>query len=234
MKRIILLLSLAFTTVTFAQTSELNKTLQKHVSVNGIVNYKALKADQTSLTKYITYAKTAPVKTWSAKKQKAFWMNVYNAYTLKVIVDHMPLKSITDIKENNKDAWHLSIVEVGGKKYTLDQVENKILRVDFNDPRIHVGINCASYSCPQLYNKAFTESNVESTLEILTKKFVNDTKRNQITSTAVKLSEIFNWFKGDFTKNGSLIQFLNKYSKTKIKADAKIEFLTYNWSLNNK
>ncbi|MGB1294286.1 MAG: DUF547 domain-containing protein [Flavobacteriales bacterium] len=234
MKRIILLLSLAFTTVTFAQTSELNKTLQKHVSVNGIVNYKALKADQTSLNKYITYAKTAPVKTWSAKKQKAFWMNVYNAYTLKVIVDHMPLKSITDIKENNKDAWHLSIVEVGGKKYTLDQVENKILRVDFNDPRIHVGINCASYSCPQLYNKAFTESNVESTLEILTKKFVNDTKRNQITSTTVKLSEIFNWFKGDFTKNGSLIQFLNKYSKTKIKADAKIEFLTYNWSLNNK
>jgi len=234
MKRIILLLSLAFTTVTFAQTSELNKTLQKHVSVNGIVNYKALKADQTSLNKYITYAKTAPVKTWSAKKQKAFWMNVYNAYTLKVIVDHMPLKSITDIKENNKDAWHLSIVEVGGKKYTLDQVENKILRVDFNDPRIHVGINCASYSCPQLYNKAFTESNVESTLEILTKKFVNDTKRNQITSTTVKLSEIFNWFKGDFTKNGSLIQFLNKYSKTKIKTDAKIEFLTYNWSLNNK
>ncbi|MGB0868399.1 MAG: DUF547 domain-containing protein [Flavobacteriales bacterium] len=234
MKRIILLLSLAFTTVTFAQTSELNKTLQKHVSVNGIVNYKALKADQTSLNKYITYAKTAPVKTWSAKKQKAFWMNVYNAYTLKVIIDHMPLKSITDIKENNKDAWHLDIVEVGGKKYTLDQVENKILRVDFNDPRIHVGINCASYSCPQLYNKAFTESNVESTLEILTKKFVNDTKRNQITSTTVKLSEIFNWFKGDFTKNGSLIQFLNKYSKTKIKADAKIEFLTYNWSLNNK
>jgi hypothetical protein len=218
-----------------AQTETYNQLLQKHVDKLGAVDYKNLKTDAHKLTEYINFLKrTTPEKSWSANKIKAFWINAYNAYTLQLILENYPLKSIMKIQKNGKDAWNIPFANVGGKNYTLNYIEHEILRKDFNDPRIHVGVNCASGSCPQLGNFAFTENNIEAELERLMAIFINDATRNIITEKKIQISKIFDWFKGDFTKNGTLIDYLNNYSKIKISKKAKIRFLEYDWSLNGK
>ncbi len=233
----ILLLFVAILTLSqvSAQTSIFNDLLQKHVTKDGIVDYKSFKTDEAKLDSYISYLeKTSPEKSWSENKQKAFWINGYNAYTIKIILKNYPLKSIMDIKEEGKTAWKIPFAKVGGKTYTLDHIEHQILRKDFSDPKIHVGVNCASGSCPKLGNTAFTEENIESELTRLMKDFVNDTSRNKISKKKVQISSIFDWFKGDFTKKGSVIDFLNTYSETEISPKAKISFLKYDWTLNGK
>jgi len=218
-----------------AQTSIFNNLLQTHVSNNGIVDYKSFKADKPKLDTYITYLeKTRPDNSWSANKQKAFWINAYNAYTIKLILENYPLKSIMDIKKEGKTAWKIPFAKVGGKTYTLDHIEHEILRKKLFDPKIHVGVNCASGSCPKLGNVAFTEANVDTELTKLMKAFINDPTRNKIDKKKVQISEIFNWFKSDFTKNGSVIDYLNRYADTEIKSNAKISYKKYDWSLNGK
>ena len=218
-----------------AQTQNYNTLLQKHVDEKGNVDYKSFKSDEVQLANYISYLeKTMPAKNWSADKTKAFWINAYNAYTLQIILENYPLKSIMKIKRKGKDAWNIPFAKVGGKNYTLNHIEHEILREDFDDPRIHVGVNCASMSCPQLGNFAFTEANIESELERLMTLFINDSSRNIITEKKIEISKIFDWFKGDFIKNGSLIDYFNNYSTTKINKKAKIRFLEYDWNLNGK
>ena len=236
MKKLLLLLIIVLTfSQGYAQTSIFNDLLQKHVTEDGIVDYKSLKENEAKLDSYISYLeKTSPEKSWSENKQKAFWINAYNAYTVKLILENYPLKSIMNIKKKGKDAWNIPFAKVGNKTYTLNHIEHEILRKNFNDPRIHVGVNCASGSCPQLGNFAFTEQNYETKTNKLMKKFINDTSRNKISKKKVQISSIFDWFKGDFTKNGSVIDYLNKYSDIKISSKAKISYLKYDWTLNGK
>lgn len=235
MRKLFFFFSLTFFINSFGQTSAFNSLLKTHVNAKGIVNYNSFKKDELKLDSYLNYLnKTIPQKNWSAAKVKAFWVNAYNAYTIKIILDNYPLKSILNIKKKGKDAWNIPFAKVGGETYTLNYIEHKILRKNFNDPKIHVAVNCASGSCPQLGNYAFTEANYESKTDELMKKFINDTKRNKISEKKIQLSKIFEWFKGDFTKRGSLIAFLNKYSNTKIDAKAGVSFLKYDWNLNGK
>lgn len=235
MRKIFLLLSLTFFLNTNAQTSAYSSLLKKHVDPKGNVNYKAFKADEAKLQNFLDYlANTKPQKSWSATKAKAFWANAYNAYTIKLILDNYPLKSIMNIKKKGKNAWEIPFAKVGGKTYTLNQIEHEILRKKYSDPKIHVAVNCASGSCPQLPNYAFTEANYESKTNLLMRKFINDTKRNKISENKVQLSKIFEWFKGDFTKKGSLTDYINKYSKVKISKKPKVSYLEYDWSLNGK
>ncbi|MBT6881899.1 MAG: DUF547 domain-containing protein [Flavobacterium sp.] len=218
-----------------AQTSIFDSLLQKNVDKTGRVDYQSLKNNETLLDNYLAYIQNnEPTKEWSSNKKKAFWINTYNAYTIKIILNNYPLKSIRDIKIDGKTAWKIPFVKVGQKRYTLDQIEHKILRKKFNDPRIHVGINCASVSCPRLWNFAFTEDNIASSLDNLMKVFINDTTRNKISKNNVALSEIFNWFSKDFIKNGTIINYLNTYAAIKISEKASIKYLTYDWSLNKK
>ncbi len=218
-----------------AQTSIFDSLLQKNVDKTGRVDYQSLKNNETLLDNYLAYIQNnEPTKDWSSNKKKAFWINTYNAYTIKIILNNYPLKSIRDIKIDGKTAWKIPFVKVGQKRYTLDQIEHEILRKKFNDPRIHVGINCASVSCPRLWNFAFTEDNIASSLDNLMKEFINDTTRNKISKNNVALSEIFNWFSKDFIKNGTIINYLNTYAAIKISEKASIKYLTYDWSLNKK
>lgn len=236
MKKIITyLFVVAFVMQTQSQTSVFNNLLQKHVSNKGMVDYKGLKKDHKKLEVYINYLKnTTPEKSWSTNKQKAFWINAYNAYTIKLILDNYPVESIMNIKKNGKSAWKIPIVKIGNSTYTLDHVEHEILRKQLFDPRIHVGVNCASISCPKLSNIAFTEENIDRELTKLMKEFINDSSRNKITENNLLISEIFNWFQPDFTKKSTLIEYLNKYATINIKKNAKVSFLEYNWQLNSK
>tara|TARA_R110000787_G_scaffold127817_4_gene239290 strand:+ start:4793 stop:5500 length:708 start_codon:yes stop_codon:yes gene_type:complete len=229
-----LIFILSFVTIQ-AQTSGFNALLQANVDQKGNVDYKSLKTNEAKLDGFLTHLNnTTPSKGWSANKEKAFWINIYNAYTIKIILNNYPLKSITNINNDGKTAWKTPFVKVGGKTYTLDHVEHQILRKKFKDARIHVGVNCASGSCPKLGNLAFTEDNIESELERLMKGFINDSTRNKISTKKVEISEIFNWFKGDFTTNGSVIDYINKYSDVEVSKKAKIKYLPYDWSLNGK
>jgi ribosomal protein L22 len=123
---------------------------------------------------------------------------------------------------------------VGNQTYTLDAIEHEILRKKYKDPRIHVGVNCASISCPKLSNIAFTEENIATELEKLMKGFVNDATKNKITDKNLKISKIFTWFKEDFTEKGSIIEFLNQYSDIQISKNAKIRYANYDWNLNER
>ncbi len=235
LKKIICSLLLLLSTYSFAQDTIWNHLLQKNVTPNGWVDYENFKKSESELDEYLTYLNnTSPKTSWPDNKTKAFWVNVYNAYTIKLILDNYPLKSILDIKQNDKNAWEIPLAKVGSKTYTLNFIEHEILRKTFNDPRIHTAVNCASISCPALPNMAFSEKNIETLLNTGIKNFINDPKRNLINKENVKLSQIFNWFKDDFIQSGDLITFINQYSETKISKDANISFKTYNWNLNKQ
>lgn len=217
------------------QTGVFDTLLKKHVTKDGLVDYQSFKTDLPQLKKYTDYlATTIPNDSWSVNKQKAFYINAYNAYTIELILENDPLKSITEINQNKQTAWKIPFVNIGGKIMTLDFLEHEILRKQFDDPRIHVGVNCASISCPKLSNVVFTEQNIESELERLMQEFVNDSLKNNISKDSIKISAIFDWFKSDFTKNSSLIAFLNQYSTIKINPKANIQFMEYNWNINKQ
>ena len=116
----------------------------------------------------------------------------------------------------------------------LDAVEHDKLRKQFNDPRVHFAIVCASMSCPKLRNEAYEGSNLDAQLDDQARAFLAAKSKNIITPAKLQLSKIFSWYKGDFTKNGSLIDFLNKYAPVKINEDPDIDYLDYNWNLNQQ
>ncbi|MDI1322368.1 MAG: DUF547 domain-containing protein [Algoriphagus sp.] len=216
-----------------------DQLLKANVSPSGIVNYNGFIKEKAKLEQYLKLiSENAPDrKTWSKQDQLAYWINAYNAFTVKLIVDNYPVKSIRDLGPELKiplikDVWHYKFFKIGGVESSLDEIEHSILRKEFEEPRIHFAINCASVSCPPLLNEAFIASKLEAQLDKVARGFINDSSRNKITADNAQISALFSWFKGDFTKKGSLIDFLNLYSKVKIKSTAKISHLDYNWNLN--
>lgn len=205
-----------------------NSLLKKYVNSKGDVNYKAFKNDVVDLDKYLLYlAENSPEKSWSKNKKLAYYINLYNAATVKLILNNYPTKSIKDLK----NPWGKEWVKTGDGVLSLGDIEHKILR-KMNEPRIHFAINCASFSCPKLLNEAFTESKMEAQLEATTKDFINDKTRNIISVEKLQLSNIFKWYKKDFTENGSLIDYIKPYTKAEITADSDIDYLKYDWNLN--
>ena len=206
-----------------------NTLLKKNVSSSGKVNYKGFTNDRLQLETYLEkLSYKIPDASWSKNAKLAYWINVYNAYTVKLIIDNYPLKSIKNIA----NPWEKKFIVLEHTNYSLEQVENDILR-KMNEPRIHFAINCASYSCPDLYHAAYVSSSLESQLTLVTKRFINDTSKNSLSENEIKVSEIFNWFSNDFkTKSGSVIAFINKYTTVIINEESKVSFMEYNWNLN--
>jgi hypothetical protein len=202
--------------------------LSSNVSEAGNVNYDAFKQRKGELNEYIaSLGVNIPTDSWTQEDKLAYWMNAYNAMTVDLILRNMPLESIKDIDK----PWEQRIWKLGEKWYNLDEIEHQILR-KMGDPRIHFGINCASFSCPPLLNEAFTSANVDDKLEFLAKRFINDRSRNHITPTRVEISRIFNWFSKDFKKEGTIIDYLNKYSRITISYKASRGYFAYDWTLN--
>jgi hypothetical protein len=205
-----------------------NLFLSKYVSQNGNVSYDKIKANKAELDAVVSqFEKTQPTDKWSKSEKMAYYINVYNIYTVAAVVGKYPVKSIKDIS----GVWDKKFIAQGKILYSLGDIEHKILR-KMGDPRIHFAINCASFSCPNLINKAFESETLEKQLETAAKLFVNDKNKNVISENEIKISEIFNWFSGDFKTSGTVIDFLNKYSNIKIEDKAKTKFLEYNWTLN--
>lgn len=216
-----------------------DQLVKSHVKANGLVDYKGFIREKPKLESYLRLleAQVPDRKTWTKNQQLAYWINAYNAFTVKLIVDNYPTKSIRDLGPAIqiplvKDVWHLKFFKLGGVEMSLDELEHGILRKEFDEPRIHFAINCASISCPALLNEAFVPERLEAQLTKVAVSFINDPSRNKLSAQSVQLSSIFSWFKGDFTKKGTLIDFLNLYANVKISPSARVTFLDYNWKLN--
>ena len=131
--------------------------------------------------------------------------------------------------------WDIPFINIEGEEYDLNNIEHNIIPQKFEEPRIHAAVICASRSCPQLRNEAFTAARLDEQLNDEMRRFVNDPTRNNISSADKgELSKIFTWYKGDFTKKSSLIEFINKFSTTKLNSDANITFMDYSWYLNTQ
>jgi len=205
-----------------------NSLLKQNVTAVGNVNYEGFRKNRSLLLAYIDMlGKNLPSDSWTKEEKLAYWMNAYNAMTVDLILRNQPLKSIKDIK----DPWEQRYWKLGAKYYNLDEIEHQILR-KMEDPRIHFGINCASFSCPPLLNIAFTSEKVNDQLDFLARRFINDPTRNTITADSVEISKIFDWFSKDFKQNGSVIDYLNTYSETKINNNTRIRYKDYDWILN--
>jgi hypothetical protein len=211
--------------------------LQKHVRTDGMVDYKGFVRDSNELNRYLRVLESAHPndKSWSRNEQMAYWINAYNAYTIQLIVRNYPVASIKDIKGGIafvNSVWDMKFIRIQGFTYDLNNIEHNILRPVFKDARIHAAINCASFSCPKLFPEAYTADKLDAQLDTAMRGFVNDRLRNRISPEKAEISEIFKWFKGDFERDGSLRDFLNKYSEVKITEKTDISHIDYDWALN--
>jgi hypothetical protein len=233
MKNILFLIVLLWTSFAWTQKTDhsiWNELLKKNVSSEGKVNYIGFKNELNQLDAYLlVLQKNQPSAKWTEDEKKAFWINAYNAHTIKMILNHYPVSSIMDIKENSQSAFDFKWIELGKTKISLNDIENTKLRAVFKDPRIHFALNCASVACPILWNKAYTSQNMESALQNQAKKFINDKTKNNFSKSRIEISELFKWYAEDF---GDVIKFLNQYSTISIDEKSTIAFTTYNWKLN--
>ena len=218
-----------------AQTSEVNHQswdalLQQYVSPQGRIDYQGFQKDQSKLEAYIESLaqSTETINTQTKAQQLAFWINAYNACTVKLICDNLPLESIKDISR----PWKQTVLTHKNNRWTLDEIEHEILRT-FGEPRIHFAINCASKSCPILANEAYQGHKLEDQLNRSAALFLNDRSKNNYSAKRLYLSRIFLWFKKDFGKTEQLIQMINRHTGQNISPDTAISYLTYDWSLNN-
>ena len=204
------------------------QVLTTYVDAAGNVNYKELASESEALLEYLDHmSDNPPTPSWTRADSLAYYINLYNAATVKLIVENYPVNSIKDIK----NPWLKKRVQIGDSKVSLAHIENKILR-KMDEPRIHFAINCASFSCPKLINMAFTTDSIEEQLASVTKDFIADPTRNRVSAEKLELSKIFQWYKGDFKSSGGLRIFIKENSSIDIEEDAEIIFLKYDWSLN--
>lgn len=204
-----------------------NDLLQQYVTSEGQVRYDGLQREHTRLQAYLQQlSKLVPEASTPREASMAYWINAYNAFTLDLIVRNYPIKSILQL--DNGKTWDVKRISLGGKKYSLNQIEHEILRKKWADPRIHFALNCAAKSCPPLFHQAYLPSQLEQQLEARTIYFINHSGYNQLSGQPLRLSKIFEWYAADF---GDLHTFLRKYYPKELKT-RKISYNEYNWDLN--
>lgn len=216
-----------------------NELLKEHVKM-GKVNYQGFIADSNRLNIYLDLlSKNHPnTQNWSEKEQLAYWINAYNAFTIRLIIRNFPLESIKDIAGSIpfvNSPWDIKFIKIEDEIYDLNNIEHGIIRSQFDEPRIHFALVCASRSCPDLRPEAYTSEKLEEQLDDQTRLFINDTTKNKIEGNQWRVSKIFLWYGSDF-KSGAVktTDFILKYLDERPKTDhVKLGYLDYDWSLNN-
>jgi hypothetical protein len=215
--------------------------LQQQVTT-GRVNYRALRADQAPLKRYLdTLAAIdkSEFSAWNKQQQMVYLTNLYNAATLKLIVDHYPVDSIKDIGSFFSGPWSQKVVRLFGEVITLDNVEHDILREDYQEARLHFALVCAAKGCPPLRAEAYDASRFTEQLDEQGKIYMSNSSINRVANNGSKLylSKIFDWFSGDFVKqSGSVVAFVTPYlpNGNAISSDPTVRYSDYDWSLNNQ
>jgi hypothetical protein len=208
--------------------------LKAHVT-DGAVDYRAIKADPAALNGYLdtlAAVQEPEFKTWSEAQQIAFLANLYNAATIKLIVDHYPVDSIKDIGNIFSGPWDQKVVRLFGKTITLNNLEHDILRKDFNEPRLHMALVCAAKGCPPLRTEVYLGERLDEQLNDQSRVYLTNPLGLQIDRPKgeARISSIFKWYGKDFV---SVPAFIEKHSGQSLKG-LKIRDLDYDWSLNGK
>jgi len=212
--------------------------LNKYVKPGG-VDYAGFKSEGKKLDQYLKVLEHTDLKTLSREKKFAYYINAYNAWTIKLILSAYPgIKSIKDLGTFWKSPWKKKFVRINGKLLSLDDIEHHILRPRFKDPRVHFAINCSAISCPPLRSEPYLGSLLEQQLDQATRSFINDPNSYRLEGDAFYVSRIFKWFAEDF--NNDVLGFYLKYARKDLKkklAEKKdviqIKYLNYDWSLND-
>ncbi len=253
MKILITLYVLVFLFVNCADAGDrhglFSDILQQYVN-KGKVNYKKLKDDSRLDAYIISLSKINPDTITSQKDKLAFWINVYNVYTLQVICKNYPLESINDLHGGGlilgmvfgTTIWDDEFVSINGEETTLNHIEHEIIRPVFKDPRAHFALVCASKSCPPLRPEAYEGYKLDKQLDDQGKIFMSDNFKNSfdIKNKTANLSKIFSWFSEDFgDEDENILSFVSDYIEKDIAENIKnnpeswdIDYLDYDWGLN--
>jgi hypothetical protein len=199
-------------------------------------------ADKAALKAYLAALQKVKVTTLSANEQRAFWINLYNALTIDVVVGRYPVATIKDISLGGSlfvsGPWKKELVTLEGRKLSLDNIEHDILRKVWRDPRVHYAVNCASMGCPNLMATAFSGANLDQMLNKGAHDYINHPRGVRVSGNKVYVSRIFNWYREDFgATDAEVIRHLATYAEPKLKKQlAGIETIAgydYDWSLND-
>lgn len=217
--------------------------------VDGAVNYPGIAKDDRLDTYLDQLAATDPTKLPSRDAQLAFWINAYNAYTLQLVSSVPKAKSIKEITglgtrgdPDSAKPWDQAIAKIGGKSYTLNHVENEIIRPEFNDARIHFALVCAAYSCPQLLNEAYVADRLNDQLNEQGRLFMEHRNVIDPRTRTAKLSQIFKWFNVDFGNDEKeLLRYLADFAEVRAANSLRneahrwtVSYLEYDWTLNDR
>ncbi len=246
--------------------SDYAAVLKAYVNDNGMVNYKAMKANPDKLESFLNRIARLDKRTyqgWSPDEKIAFWINAYNGITLKVIIDHYPIKaswaaSLRYPKNSIRQidgAWDELKHSVMGRAMTLDDIEHETLRKDFEEPRIHVALVCAAMGCPPLRNEPYVGKRLKAQFADQLRSFLRNPKKFKIDRNKgrVYISPIFKWFGEDFEKKYATDTKFSEHSRTEravlkyvserldetqarhlAQAKYDIKYLDYDWSLNEQ
>ncbi|MFP3982997.1 MAG: DUF547 domain-containing protein [Desulfurivibrionaceae bacterium] len=197
--------------------------------------------DRKKLSEYLGYLQEIRVSSLNRQKQLAYWINLYNALTVKVILDHYPVESIRDINISpgffSSGPWDAKLLNIDGEKLSLNDIEHRILRPIFKDNRIHYAVNCASLGCPELQPVAFTAANTEELLEKGARTYINSPRGARMEKRRLHVSSIYKWFQVDFGgSEAGVIKHLRLYAEGDLAEDLQsydrgLRY-EYDWSLN--
>ncbi|MRG72419.1 DUF547 domain-containing protein [Alphaproteobacteria bacterium HT1-32] len=222
--------------------------LKRHVVADpagaNLVRYADVSTeDRLLLDNYIAGLAGLPVSRYGRDEQLAYWMNLYNALTVQVVLTHYPVDSIRDIDISpgffSDGPWGKKLVTIEGEQVSLNDIEHRILRPVWRDPRIHYGVNCASIGCPDLRRDAFTAENTDAALTAAARDYVNDSRGVSVEGDSIMVSRIYDWFIADFGGDeAGVIAHLLRYAEPELAAilrrKAALDDTRYDWSLNDR
>lgn len=207
-------------------------------SINALKYSEVTKEDLGRLDSYVKSLEAVDILKYTRDEQFAYWVNLYNSVTVRLILERYPVKSITKIKSSFLafGPWDKKILKIYDKEVSLNDIEHRILRPIWKDKRIHYIVNCASFSCPNLGFKALTADNYESLLEVAASNYLNDSRGLKLVDGRLVLSSIMDWYRDDFGSHEDLAQHIYKYNKqnemSKLLVLLKDAVYDYDWSLN--
>ncbi len=199
-------------------------------------------ADKRALDGYVNALAAIPISAYTRSEQLPYWINLYNALTVKVVLDHYPVASILDIDISPglfaNGPWNKKLVRIEGEMVSLNDIEHRILRPIWRDPRIHYAVNCASFGCPNLQPTAFTAANADALLTAAARAYVNHPRGARIEGGRLIVSSIYVWFQEDFGgSDAGVISHLERYAgpelRSRLAQVKRIGKHTYDWALND-
>ncbi len=243
--RLVMLMPLLATASAFAQGKEevdhdlYAALLARHVE-NGLVDYAGFKREEDTLDGYLDRLSRIDPERLPRAEQFAFYINAYNAWTIKLVLSRWPrLSSIKDLGTWFRSPWRIPLVRLGGRLLTLDEIEHGILRPRFADPRVHFAVNCASRGCPPLLAVPFRGATLEQQLERATADFLNDPSRYRLEEPDFYVSSLFQWFAEDFPQGvpAFYLRFARNGLRERLTVAGdrlQVRFLNWDWSLNSR